>query len=98
MKRCTGERCIMQAGKIDPAKCQAVNVCEYATPEEELAPCPHCGYEAVRIEQNFFGPFIYCDGCDSKFALDSVYASRERLARAWNRRTQDAQKLPQNRF
>lgn len=86
MKRCTGERCILQAGKIDPAKCEAVNVCENATPEESLEPCPHCGCEDVRIKEGFWVPFVYCEGCMTQFALDSLCANKEQLARAWNRR------------
>ena len=29
---CTGKRCIMQHGKVDPATCQCVSYCPQATP------------------------------------------------------------------
>lgn len=32
MKNCTGIRCVMQDGKVDPATCKAAWHCEYATP------------------------------------------------------------------
>ena len=32
MKNCTGIRCIMQLGKVDPATCPAVGYCQQATP------------------------------------------------------------------
>ena len=86
MKRCTGERCVLQAGKVDPAKCQAVNVCENATPEESLEPCPHCGSSMVRVVSAHCKPAIYCACCMTIFSMDSVTASKEQLITAWNRR------------
>lgn len=32
MKNCTGERCIIQYDKVDPATCKAVDYCPQATP------------------------------------------------------------------
>ena len=32
MMNCTGKRCIMQYGKVDPATCTAVTYCPQATP------------------------------------------------------------------
>ena len=32
MMNCTGKRCIMQYGKVDPATCEAVDYCPEATP------------------------------------------------------------------
>lgn len=32
MKNCTGERCIVQYDKVDPATCKAVDYCPQATP------------------------------------------------------------------
>ena len=37
MKNCTGIFCPMQYGKADPATCQAVNYCSYATPPKTKA-------------------------------------------------------------
>ena len=32
MKNCTGERCLIQYDKVDPATCKAVGYCPQATP------------------------------------------------------------------
>ena len=32
MKNCSGINCPMQYGVVDPATCEAVNYCKYATP------------------------------------------------------------------
>ena len=37
MKNCTGILCPMQYGKVDPATCQAVDYCSYATPPKTNA-------------------------------------------------------------
>lgn len=37
MKNCTGIFCPMQYGKVDPATCQAVDYCSYATPPKTKA-------------------------------------------------------------
>lgn len=34
---CTGKRCIMQHGKVDPATCQCVSYCPQATPPKTKA-------------------------------------------------------------
>ena len=34
---CTGKRCIMQHGKVDPATCQCVSYCPQATPPQTIA-------------------------------------------------------------
>ena len=34
---CTGKRCIMQHDKVDPATCQCVSYCPYATPPKSNA-------------------------------------------------------------
>lgn len=39
MKNCTGIRCIMQLGKVDPATCPAVGYCQQATPPTTNADC-----------------------------------------------------------
>ena len=37
MKNCTGERCLMQYDKFDPATCKAVDYCPQATPPRTKA-------------------------------------------------------------
>ena len=34
---CTGKRCLMQHGKVDPATCQCVSYCPQATPPKTNA-------------------------------------------------------------
>ena len=34
---CTGKRCPMQYGKVDPATCESVKYCQYATPPKTNA-------------------------------------------------------------
>lgn len=37
MKNCTGIRCILQAGTVDPASCDCVSFCPQATPPKTKA-------------------------------------------------------------
>ena len=37
MNNCTGIRCILQAGTVDPATCDCVSYCQYATPPKTNA-------------------------------------------------------------
>lgn len=60
----------------------------------ELRPCPFCGGTA-HIEKNSWmteavrDHIIYCEGCDSYFAIDDVDAKEEDLIEAWNRRAKE---------
>lgn len=38
MKKCTGVRCLMQAGTVDPDNCGSVEYCPQATPPETSGP------------------------------------------------------------
>ena len=60
---------------------------------EKLKPCPFCGGPAC-IETKPWNilardNIIYCEGCDSYFLLDDVFAKEEDLVEAWNRRAND---------
>lgn len=57
---------------------------------DKLKPCPFCGGTA-RIERCSYmrDYIIYCEGCDSYFLLDDVYAKGEDLIGAWNRRVKE---------
>ena len=37
MKKCTGIKCPMQYNAVDPENCNAVDVCQYATPPITMA-------------------------------------------------------------
>ena len=60
---------------------------------EQLGICPHCGNEEVRITDEYLYCFgrkvVYCDYCDSMFALDAINATEEDLIKAYNKRDSD---------
>lgn len=61
----------------------------------ELKPCPFCG-GSVRIETGysyFHDYVVYCDMCDSVFALDDCRANIDDVRKAWNRRAEDVPTL-----
>ena len=57
---------------------------------EELKPCPFCGNPDVYFvhKDAFFGREIYCGECDMTFDLDAHDATKQDVAKAWNRRAQ----------
>ena len=50
----------------------------------ELLPCPFCGGEARRYENDTFGNGVRCAKCGAKV---NGFASTGSATRAWNRRT-----------
>lgn len=54
----------------------------------ELKPCPFCGGNPVLEKAYCYLELsvIYCNDCDAFFSLDSVNATDEEIAEAWNRR------------
>ena len=58
------------------------------TTEYDLNPCPFCG-GSVHFDTSysyFRDVVIYCDGCDTIFALDDCTAVDSDLVKVWNRR------------
>lgn len=57
-----------------------------------LKPCPFCGGEVYFDEAYvYFRDFvIYCNDCDMVFSLDDCTASKDDVAQAWNRRSDNA--------
>lgn len=55
---------------------------------DELKPCAFCGGDVHfdRSYSYFRDVVVYCDECDTIFALDDCTAVDSDLARAWNRR------------
>jgi hypothetical protein len=61
---------------------------EKGTTEYDLNPCPFCGGR-VHFDTSysyFRDVVIYCDDCDTIFALDDCTAVDSDLVKAWNRR------------
>lgn len=58
------------------------------TTDDDLNSCPFCGGDVHfdRSYSYFRDVVIYCDECDTIFALDDCTAVDSDLARAWNRR------------
>lgn len=60
----------------------------------ELNPCPFCGGDVHfdRSYSYFRDVVVYCDECDTIFALDDCTAVDSDLVRAWNRRADNGDK------
>lgn len=54
---------------------------------DKLKPCPFCGGEAhIDTSTSLRDYVVYCEGCDTYFALDAYSATEHDLVAAWNRR------------
>ena len=58
---------------------------------DDLPSCPFCGgYAHLDNRYSYFREaVIYCEGCNSVFALDDCNATIEELLEAWYRRSPD---------
>lgn len=59
---------------------------------EQLKPCPFCGgYAHLDKTYWFQDNIIYCEGCESVFALNDLdlNSEAEEIVNAWNRREND---------
>jgi hypothetical protein len=56
------------------------------TPSSGLLPCPFCGSE-MDVMENLAGSFEVHGDCDCPYDSRAVYAFKEGLIAAWNRRT-----------
>ena len=54
---------------------------------EQIKPCPFCGSDKCRVEQNVFDDLKYCVHCPSCGAESSDYEHPGSAVKAWNMRT-----------
>ena len=54
---------------------------------DNIKPCPFCGYDKCRVEQNVFDDLKYCVHCPSCGDESSGYEHPGSAAKAWNMRT-----------
>ena len=78
MNNCTGIRCILQAGTVDPATCDCVSYCQYATP-------PKIWADTIRAmtDEELAWAYAYrlasCYGCEASTIEDCAKCTLEWL-------------------
>ena len=61
--------------------------------QNELKPCPFCGYDHPNIKHQYYSDtyYVHCVNCQSNFSLDCTsgrYKSEEKTKEAWNKRAE----------